>query len=204
MSKQLLIETQIFNWTTSLREGQKSSTGNLIVEGPLATVEKENGNGRVYPRELWEREIGKFQEKIKLNNSTGELDHPDSNIVSLKNVSHIIREVWWDGNNILGKIEILPTTSGNIFRALLENGVAVGVSSRGMGSLKQVAEGKMEVQDDFDLITWDAVSQPSNKNSWVKMINEGQENNKIDLNKYNRINQIITEILCNNGSCPIL
>ena len=203
MNKELLIDTQLFSFKQSLNEGNKSSVGNPIVEGPLATVEKENGNGRVYSRKLWEREISKFQDSIKSNNSVGELDHPSSNIVSLKNVSHIIREIWWDGNNILGKVEILPTTSGNILRALLENNVTVGISSRGMGSLKPISENQMEVQDDFELITWDFVSKPSNKNSWMKL-NEGLDNTQIQFNKYSKIDSIITEILCSNGSCPIL
>lgn len=201
MSKQLLIETQLFNWKQSINEGVKSSVGNPIVEGPLATVEKENGNGRVYSRELWDREINKYQNEISNNSSTGELDHPDSNIISLKNVSHIVREVKWVGDNIVGRIEILPTTSGNILKALIENNVAVGISSRGLGSLKPIGEGKMEVQDDFSLVCWDFVSNPSNKNSWMKLLKENQEP---QINKYQNINQIITEILCNNGSCPIL
>lgn len=201
MSKQLLIETQLFNWKQSINEGVKSSVGNPIVEGPLATVEKENGNGRVYSRELWDREINKYQNEIANNSSTGELDHPDSNIISLKNVSHIVREVKWVGDNIVGRIEILPTTSGNILKALIENNVAVGISSRGLGSLKPIGEGKMEVQDDFSLVCWDFVSNPSNKNSWMKLLKENQEP---QINKYQNINQIITEILCNNGSCPIL
>jgi len=145
--KQVLIETIPFNVSrTQLHEGLKAPSGNPMVQGILATAEVKNGNGRYYPKELWEREIDKYNEVIRENRSTGELDHPDSSIISLKNVSHIIREMWWDGDKVMGKIEILPTVSGNILKALIENNVTVGVSSRGMGSLKEIHEGTLEVK----------------------------------------------------------
>ena len=132
--KQVLIETIPFSVSrTQLLEGLKAPSGNPLVEGILATAEVKNGNGRYYPREIWEKEIDKYNQVIEENRATGELDHPDSTIISLKNVSHIIRECWWDGDKVMGKIEILPTTSGNILKALIENNVQVGVSSRGMG-----------------------------------------------------------------------
>jgi hypothetical protein len=183
-----------------LHEGMRAPSGNPIVEGPLATAEVKNGNGRWYDRELWEREIDKYQELIKENRATGELDHPESSIISLKNVSHIIRECWWDGNNVMGKIEILPTVSGNILKALIDNGVTVGVSSRGMGSLKQVGE-TLEVQDDFELLCWDFVSTPSNPGSYMHLVKEGKE---VPTYQYSKVNTLLSEILCANGSCPIL
>jgi hypothetical protein len=128
----------------------------------------------------------------------------NSSIINLKNVSHIIREVRWDEDKVIGKIEILPTTSGNILKALIENNVTVGVSSRGMGSLKQIGE-TLEVQDDFELLCWDFVSTPSNPGSYMHSIKEGlnESFNPQLKNKYNKVNSIITEILCANGSCPI-
>ena len=148
--KQVLIETIPFSVAPiQLTEGLKAPSGNPLVEGILATAEVKNGNGRYYPKELWEREIYKYQDIVKENRATGELDHPDSSIINLKNVSHIIRDIWWDGDKVLGKLEILPTVSGNILKALIENNVTVGVSSRGMGSLKQIGE-TLEVQDDFE------------------------------------------------------
>ena len=200
--KQVLIETIPFKVTPmQLTEGLKALSGNPIVEGILATAEVKNGNGRYYPREIWEREMDKYNQVIEENRATGELDHPDSTIISLKNVSHIIREVWWDGDKVIGKLEILPTVSGNILKALIENNVQVGVSSRGMGSLKEINEGTLEVQDDFELLCWDFVSTPSNPGSYMQLVKEGKEN--LPENKFVKVNSLLTEILCANGTCPI-
>jgi len=199
--KQVLIETIPFKVAPiQLTEGLKAPSGNPLVEGILATAEVKNGNGRYYPKDLWEREIDKYNQIVSENRATGELDHPDSTIISLKNVSHIIREVWWDGDKVIGKIEILPTVSGNILKALIENNVQVGVSSRGMGSLKEMNEGTLEVQDDFELLCWDFVSTPSNPGSYMQLVREGKE---IPKNSYLKVNSILTEILCANGTCPI-
>jgi hypothetical protein len=200
--KQVLIETIPFNVSpVQLTEGLKAPSGNPMVVGILATAEVKNGNGRYYPKELWEREINKYMDVVKDNRATGELDHPDSTIISLKNVSHVIRQCWWEGDKVMGKIEILPTTSGNILKALIENNIQVGVSSRGMGSLKEIHEGTLEVQDDFELLCWDFVSTPSNPGSYMQLVKEGKENNII--NPYAKVNTLLTEILCANGSCPI-
>lgn len=201
--KQVLIETIPFSVSPlQLTEGLKAPSGNPIVEGILATAEVKNGNGRYYPKELWEREINKYQDVIRGNRATGELDHPDSSIINLKNVSHIIRECWWDGDKVIGKIEILPTISGNILKALIDNNVTVGVSSRGMGSLKQIGE-TLEVQDDFELLCWDFVSTPSNPGSYMHLVKEGKEN-KVTKNPYLKVNSLLTDILCANGTCPII
>jgi hypothetical protein len=200
--KQVLIETQFFTAKPlKLVEGTVP-TSNPLVEGILATSEIKNGNGRYYSRELWEREIDKYMENVNANRALGELDHPDSSIINLKNVSHNIKKIWWDGDHVMGAIELLPTPSGNILKALFENKIPVGVSSRGMGSLKQMGE-LMEVQDDFELLCWDFVSTPSNPGSYMKergMMNESKNN---DYSKYTKVNSIITDILCANGTCPI-
>jgi hypothetical protein len=199
--KQVLIETIPFSVSrTQLHEGFKAPSGNPLVEGILATAEVKNGNGRYYPRELWEREIDKYQQMVKENRATGELDHPESSIISLKNVSHVIREIWWNGDKVMGKLEILPTVSGNILKALIDNNVMVGVSSRGMGSLKPMSEGTLEVQDDFELLCWDFVSTPSNPGSYMNLVKESKEYSEID---YSKVNSLLTEILCANGTCPI-
>jgi hypothetical protein len=199
--KQVLIETIPFSVAPiQLIEGLKAPSGNPLVEGILATAEIKNGNGRYYPKELWEREISKYQDVVKENRATGELDHPESSIINLKNVSHIIRDIWWDGDKVIGKLEILPTMSGNILKALIQNNVTVGVSSRGMGSLKQIGE-TLEVQDDFELLCWDFVSTPSNPGSYMHLVKEGKEN--LPENKFAKVNSILTEILCANGTCPI-
>ncbi len=209
MNKQLLIETRHFDpKPMKLVEGM-SKSGNVFVEGILATVEVKNGNGRYYKRELWEREIDNFTRKIQMKSTetVGELDHPDSQVINLKNASHAIREVWWRGDEIWGKVEIfsdmgdLGTTSGRIAGALVKNGLIIGISSRGMGSLKQMGE-VMEVQDDFELLTWDLVSNPSNPDSWMKngALNESRTT---FLDPYAKTNSILTEILCAKGTCPI-
>jgi hypothetical protein len=194
--KEQLIQTQVFKPKPfTLTEGKTSGGGNPIVEGILATVEIENGNGRFYSRELWEREIKKYETLVKENRAVGELDHPESQVVNLKNVSHNIKKIWWDNNNICGHIEILPTPSGNILKALIENNIMVGVSSRGMGSLEQVGE-IMEVQDDFELVAWDFVSTPSNPGSWMKPLkNSLNESILKSYNKYQKIDNIIRDIL---------
>jgi hypothetical protein len=202
--KQVLIETQTFTATpVQLAEG-KSKSGNLLVKGILATAEVKNGNGRYYSKDLWEREIGKYMENVKTNRALGELDHPDSSIINLKNVSHNIKDIWWDGDNVIGMIELLPTPSGNILTSLFQNNIPVGVSSRGMGSLKQMGE-LMEVQDDFELLCWDFVSTPSNPGSYMAptggMMNEGL--NAKSFNKYSKVNSLITDILCSQGTCPV-
>ncbi len=197
--KQVLIETQLFNPIKGIILEGKSERGNPLVEGILATAEVKNGNGRYYSKDLWNREIDKYKELVKENRAMGELDHPDSQVVNLKNVSHNIKDMWWDGDNVIGKIEILPTPSGNILKALIESGITCGVSSRGMGSLEQNGD-LMEVQDDFELLCWDFVSTPSNPGSYMKAIKEGKEQ---IINPYTKINTIVTEILCANGNCPI-
>jgi hypothetical protein len=211
MSKQLLIETQIFKPSRlNLTEGKKSPNGNPIVEGILATAEVKNGNGRYYDKGLWEREMNNYMESVKQNRACGELDHPESSIINLKNVSHNITDIWWDGDNIMGKLEILPTPSGNIVKALLGSGITIGVSSRGMGSLKEV-DGLLKVQDDFNLLCWDIVSTPSNPDSWMKPLTGGnpmsvglnESLNHTQTNSYSKVNSLITEILCSQGTCPI-
>jgi hypothetical protein len=198
MSKQILIETSLFN-AKPARIIEGADNGNILVEGILATAEVKNGNGRYYAKDLWEREIKKYMSCVKENRALGELDHPDSSIINLKNVSHNIKKIWWDGDHVMGAIEILPTPSGNILKALFTNNIPVGVSSRGMGSLKQMGE-IMEVQDDFELLCWDFVSTPSNPGSYMARLNESKGYNP---NKYIPVNSIITEILCANGFCPI-
>ena len=210
MSKQILIETRQFKPNpVTITEVSGDLGGNIMVEGILATVEVKNGNGRYYKKDLWEREIDNFQKKInqKSTETCGELDHPDSQIINLKNASHAIRSLRWDGDEIIGTVEIFcdpgdkGTNSGRIAGALVRNGLMIGISSRGMGSLKQVGE-IMEVQDDFELLTWDLVSNPSNPDSWMlnSSLNEGKSS---PFNPYQKVDSIVTEILCANGTCPI-
>jgi len=198
----LLIETQTFQQSSlTLTEGKMSDRGNPIVGGILATAEVKNGNGRYYKKSLWQREIDKYMDNVKERRALGELDHPESPVINLKNASHNIVDIYWDGNTVMGKIEILPTPSGNILKALLESNIRLGVSSRGMGSLQENADGLLEVQDDFDLLCWDFVSTPSNPGSYMTSLNEGKINSSY--NPYQKVQSTITEILCSNGNCPI-
>lgn len=202
--RQTLIDTQLFKLSPqAITEAVKTENGNLLVEGRLQTAEVKNGNGRFYPREVLEREVEKYVEgPIAEMRALGELDHPDSQVINLKNVSHNIKEIHWEGDDVVGTIEILPTPSGNILTELFKNGITVGVSSRGMGSLKQLGE-TQEVQDDFELLCWDFVSTPSTPGAYVAPMNEGLKSS-LQLEKHIKVNEIITEILCNNGRCPII
>ena len=204
--RQTLIDTQFFKIAPqAITEALKTDNGNLIVEGRLQTAETKNGNGRYYPREILEREVKNYIDgPIKENRALGELDHPDSSIINLKNVSHNIKNIRWDGDDVVGTIEILPTPSGNILTELFRNGITVGVSSRGMGSLQPDSNGVQEVQDDFELLCWDFVSTPSTPGAYVHPISEGLDPSTRVSNTYHKINEIITEILCNNGQCPII
>ena len=168
MSKSLLIEVNTFKPFSSLTESVNKENGNLMVEGVLATAEVKNGNGRYYSKELWQREMDKYEELIQERRSMGELDHPESSVINLKNACHNIKKLYWDGNDLMGKIEILPTPSGNILEQLFLNNITVGISSRGMGSVKQLGEGKVEVDDDFELLCWDFVSTPSTHGAFMK------------------------------------
>ena len=201
MSKDLLIETQSFQPVGAITESRGG--GSPMVEGILATAEVKNGNGRYYPKSIWKREIDKYMDSVRNNRATGELDHPESTVINLKNVSHNIKDIWWDGDYIMGKIEILPTPSGNILKALIDNGIQVGVSSRGMGSVKQMGE-TLEVQDDFELLCWDFVSTPSNPGSWMHPSRLNESIEKGSTKDYTKANEIIRELLCSFGECPII
>ncbi len=168
MNKQLLIETHLFEGTL-----QEDKNGVVLVRGVLQRAGAENQNGRVYSRRILERETKKYEELIKERRALGELDHPDSSVINLKNVSHNIREIHWDGNDVLGTVEILNTPSGNILKELLKANILLGISSRGMGSTKPIGENKVEVGEDFELIGWDFVSNPSTHGAFMKPMNEG-------------------------------
>jgi hypothetical protein len=204
MSKELLIEriSTITLTPQLLQESVAKNNGRLIVEGVVQRANAKNGNGRVYPKDTLEREIQKYKDTyIKENRALGELDHPESPIINLKNVCHNILELWWQGDDVMGKIEILPTPSGNILKALLLAGITVGISSRAMGSVKQIGE-TVEVQDDLDIVCWDFVSTPSTQGAFMEVVNESINYTQPKNDKINKINELITDILCNRaGFC---
>ena len=171
----------------------------LVVSGIIQKAGEKNHNGRIYERDILERELKKYQELIDENRALGELDHPDSSVINLNNVSHNVKKIWWDGNDVCGEIEILSTPSGNILKELFRNGITIGISSRGMGSVKENNEGTLLVQEDFDLLCFDFVSTPSTKGAFMKPIREHKEYTSPSLNK---INNIIRDIICDNtGMC---
>jgi len=165
--KNLIIETNLFKGSVN-----EDASGRTLVKGVLQRSGAENQNGRVYPKNILEREVDKYQTLIKERRALGELDHPDSSVINLKNVSHNIREVHWEGNDVVGTVEILPTPSGNILKELLRAGILLGISSRGMGSVSNIGEGKVEVGSDFELIGWDFVSNPSTHGAFMTPMNE--------------------------------
>ena len=202
----LLIDVIPFSMTRKqINESIADNNGRLIVEGVLQRAEAENQNGRIYPTEVLRREVEKYKgREIKENRAFGELDHPEASVVELKNTSHIVREVWWDGKDVIGKVEILKTPSGNILKELLEAGCTVGISSRGMGSVKESNNGKtVTVEDDFDLICWDFVSNPSTHGAFMKPVNESVVRGK-SKPSYNKINTLVRDIICEiDGVCSI-
>ena len=202
----LLIDTIPFKMTKrQINESLEDNNGRLIVNGVLQRAEAENQNGRVYPRSILEREVEKYKgREIKENRAFGELDHPESSVVELKNTSHIIREVYWKGDDVMGKVEILKTPAGNILKELLEAGCTVGISSRGMGSVKEASNGKtVTVEDDFDLICWDFVSNPSTHGAFMRPMNESVVG-KAKTPSYKKINTLVRDIICEiDGVCSI-
>ena len=202
----LLQEYRPFNVDKQLVEASIKNNKSLVVTGVLQRAEAKNQNGRVYPREILEREVKSYMEgPVKENRAMGELDHPESSVINLQNVSHNIKRCWWDGDDVMGDVEVLPTPAGNILKALFASGITVGISSRGMGSVSEnLAEGTVEVQDDFELLCWDFVSTPSTHGAFMTPKGRALQEGKVVVPefKYTNVNNIIRDIICDNtGVC---
>jgi hypothetical protein len=202
----LLQEYRPFKVNKILAEQAIKKNKPLIVSGVLQRAEAKNQNGRVYPKNILEREVKSYMEgPIKENRAMGELDHPESSIINLQNVSHTVKKCWWDGDDVMGEVEILSTPAGNILKALFAAGITVGISSRGMGSVEEnINEGTVEVQDDFELLCWDFVSTPSTHGAFMTPKSSGLHESKIRIPeyKYTNVNNIIRDIICDNtGMC---
>jgi len=172
----------------------KTKPGVFEVEGVMQRAKAENQNGRVYKKPILEREAKKYLEDfVKNGNAFGELDHPESPVVSLKNASHIVKDLWWDGDDLMGRVELLNTPAGNIVKEIIKAGHTIGISSRGTGSVQQTNEGTLEVQPDFELVCWDFVSNPSTHGAFMNPVslNEG----KVKPSKYTKLDSIINDIL---------
>ena len=188
---QLLVDVTPFKPT--IRES-KTRPGVFEVEGVMQRAKAENQNGRVYSKDILVREAKKYvDEFVDRGNAFGELDHPESPVVSLKNASHIVKELYWKGDDLMGKVELLNTPSGNIVKEIIKAGHTIGISSRGTGSVNQTNEGTLEVQPDFELVCWDFVSNPSTHGAFMNPISLQEGKGKIS--KYSNINTVINDIL---------
>ena len=196
MNKQLLVDTIPFDISREqIHESLGKNGGRLIVNGVLQRAESKNQNGRVYPKEILVRESKKYAaEFIKQRRAMGELDHPDSSVVNLQNVSHNLLEMHWVGNDLVGTVEVLSTPSGNILKELFKSGIKLGISSRGLGSIKQEGSEGEEVQPDFELIAFDFVSNPSTQGAFLSPVHESKGSN-ITYNKWSNVEIDIRNIL---------
>ena len=207
MSKQLL--TEFFELCPDgrcldrLSESQKREViqeGAVYLVGRIQTADKKNGNGRVYPMKVLKKEVDNYKKIVADGRATGELDHPDDSVINLKNVSHMITDCWWEGKDVMGKIKVLDTPSGRILKDLINAGVKLGISSRGLGSVKE-SMGDTIVEEDFQLICFDIVAEPSTPNAYVypknrqSGINRGAMKFKIAEGKENDIDQLFNKIL---------
>ena len=192
--KNLLIETQLFEGRVN-----EDAEGRTLVKGILQRAGAPNQNERVYPKEILMREVKKYETLIKERRALGELDHPDSSVINLKNVSHNVREIHWEGDDVVGTVEILPTPSGNILKELLKANILLGISSRGMGSVKPINGGKVEVGEDFELLGWDFVSNPSTHGAFMTPVNESvsrqTKQESVLCNEYCKAQDLMREII---------
>jgi len=201
MSKQLLVDYIPFEITPQMLSEARTNDGTkpFTLTGILQKKGQKNHNGRVYG-EVLVREIQKYQEVIKERRALGELDHPEEAVINLKNVSHTVSECHWEGDNVIGTIELLTTPSGNIARELIKNNIRLGISSRGLGSVRNIGENTVEVQDDFELLCFDLVSSPSTRGAYMNL-NESANSKKTimsegkAIDKYLKIENIIRDIL---------
>ena len=196
MNKKLLVDVRPFEISRQkIDESIKENNGRLIVKGVLQRAEAKNQNGRIYPREVLMKETTKYlEEQVSERRALGELDHPDSSVVNLNNASHNVIEMHWEGDDLLGTVEVLSTPSGNILKELFKSGIKLGISSRGLGSVEPMREGEgdtVEVQPDFELIAFDFVSNPSTHGAFMRPVNEGVEKQKPET----RIESIINSIM---------
>ena len=198
MNKQLLVDVRPFDISRNkIDESIKENNGRLVVKGVLQRAESKNQNGRIYPREVLVREVQKYSEQqVTERRALGELDHPDSSVVNLNNASHNVLDMNWDGDDLLGTVEVLSTPAGNILKELFRSGIKLGISSRGLGSVEPVNEadgedGTVEVQPDFELIAFDFVSNPSTHGAFMRPVNESVQHTSPEKN----IERIVNDIM---------
>lgn len=166
--------------------------GGMMLSGVVQRADAKNGNGRVYPESVLRREVENYKKLVAENRALGELDHPDESVINLKNASHIVTDIWWNGKDVMGKVKVLTTPSGQILKSLVESGVKLGISSRGLGSVKETA-GVTMVEDDFQLICFDFVSEPSTTGAFMGLSESKKAPNIF--NKSDRINRLLNDII---------
>ena len=178
---------------TLLTEDDKkmNEQGFLMLAGKVQQADTKNGNGRKYPEKILRREIEKYQTLVQESRAIGECDHPESSVINLKNVSHTVTRIWWEGDAVMAKIKVLPTPSGQIIKALVQSGIKLGISSRGVGSTHQ-SNGITMVDDDFQLICFDLVSEPSTPGAF--MMKEARDR-LVKNEKNQRLNEIFNKIV---------
>jgi hypothetical protein len=176
-----------------LTEQEKAEVANgaLYLTGVMQRAEAQNGNGRVYPREILRREVKNYTKLVRENRALGELDHPEDSVINLKNASHMVTDIWWDGDDVMGKVKVLNTPSGEILKSLVSSGVKLGISSRGLGSVSESTNGTV-VEEDFQLICFDFVSEPSTQGAW--MMKEAKDYN-IPTTRADKLNRILNDIV---------
>jgi hypothetical protein len=202
MSKQLIVDYMPFEVTPQqINESLSNNDGRLIVNGVLQRANAKNQNGRVYPRDTLMREAENYSKvQIRERRALGELDHPDSSVVNLNNVSHNVMEMHWKGDDLVGTVEVLGTPAGNILKELFKSGIKLGISSRGLGSVEELGEADdkgnqtVAVQPDFELIAFDFVSNPSTHGAFLSPMREGVEHNN-QIRKVTKVERIINDIL---------
>jgi len=180
-----------------LTEAEKRfvSDGGMVLSGKLQQADVENGNGRIYPYNVLAREVKNYEKLVKESRALGELDHPDDSVINLKNASHLVTSIWMEGEAVMGKVKVLDTPSGKVLKSLVEAGVTLGISSRGMGSVVD-KNGKTYVQEDFQLICFDFVSEPSTPEAF--MVKEAKDLQPINIHtKSDKINRLLNEVLDN-------
>jgi len=193
--KQLLREWIALDYNPKLiKEDREKNGGKLILQGIIQKADTKNQNKRIYPHDVLAREIENYQKAVRENRAVGELDHPETSSVSLKNVSHIIREMMWDGQNVIGRVEVLPTPQGKVLESLLEAGVTIGISSRGVGSTEKTNEGLDMVQPDYQIICFDIVSEPSTPGAYL-MPESRQYTDAVRFSKEDRIFRALNDIV---------
>ena len=202
-NRELLIDVLTFDVRPELIAESIHNTGKVLVQGVIQRANALNQNKRVYPKEILMREVQKYMELVTERRSLGELDHPESSVINLANVSHLITELHWEGDDLVGTVEVLGTPTGNILKELFKAGVKVGISSRGLGSVDEIGHGAVEVQEDFEILCWDMVSNPSTQGSFMHPITEGVQkgtikgNEHINNTEFQRLNEIILDIFSN-------